>query len=210
MIAFLHTSEIHINNFEKLVRKHDKNVIIKHYVNENLLKTALADGQTDSVSFKNEIERIKQEKPRLLICTCSTYGEESDKDKTIHRIDRPIAEYLVQHYNKIALAFTANSTRKISENLLKKTAKKLHKNIEIVRCDCSKSWPYFEQGALEKYEQSIAKNIKQIADKVDVIFLAQASMNGAKAHVGHLEKEVVSSAEYGIQMYMKKYQTLKQ
>ena len=69
MIAFLHTSPIHIETFEKLVRKFDENMEINHFVNEKLLETALINGKTDVVSFKKEIELIKKENPSLLICT---------------------------------------------------------------------------------------------------------------------------------------------
>ena len=68
-------------------------------------------------SVKKEIELIKKENPSLLICTCSTYGEECDNDSSIYRIDKPIVEYIVQNFKKIGLVYTANSTKKVSENL---------------------------------------------------------------------------------------------
>ena len=51
MIAFLHTSPIHIETFEKLVRKLDKNVEIKHFVNEKLLETGVVLVEGDNVTY---------------------------------------------------------------------------------------------------------------------------------------------------------------
>ena len=205
MIAFLHTSPIHIETFEKLVRKLDKNVEIKHFVNEKLLETALINGETDVVSFKKEIELIKKENPSLLICTCSTYREECDNDSSINRIDKPIIEYIVQNYEKIGLAFTANSTKEVSQNLLLKISSELNKKIEILNCDCSEYWSCFENKDFNGYEKGIAEKIKIMESKVDVIFLAQASMEGAKKHLTEISKEVLSSPEFGIEKLIKKH-----
>ncbi len=205
MIAFLHTSPIHIDTFEKLVRKFDKNIETNHFVNEKLLETALTNGETDVVSFKKEIELIKKENPSLLICTCSTYGEECDNDSTINRIDKPIIEYIVQNYEKIGLAFTANSTKEVSQNLLLKISSELNKKIELLNCDCSEYWSCFESKDFNAYEKGIADKIKTMESKVDVIFLAQASMEGAKKHLTEISKEVLSSPEFGIEKLIKKH-----
>jgi hypothetical protein len=204
MIAFLHTSPIHIDTFEKLVRKFDKNIEIKHFVNEKLLESALINGETDVVSFKKEIELIKKENPSLLICTCSTYGEECDNDSSIYRIDAPIVEYIVSNYNKIGLAYTANSTKMVSENLIHKVSMQLNKQIEILNCDCSEFWTKFETKDIEGYEKGIAEKIEQIKSEVDVVFLAQASMEGVRNYLSDLKKEVLSSPEFGVKELLKK------
>ncbi len=95
MIAFLHTSKIHVERFENLVRRFDKNSIMQHFVNEELLENALKNGKTDSFSFVNAVEKIRKYNPDLIICTCSTYGELSDANN-IERIDKPIAQHIVK------------------------------------------------------------------------------------------------------------------
>lgn len=202
MIAFLHTSEVLIARFEALIRKYDTDVITKHHVNEKLLETALSNGKTDTLSFKNEITEISKESPSLLICTCSTYGKECDAYDSVERIDRPIVDYLVANYKKIGLAYTANSTKTVSEDLVFKTASDQNKEIEVVNCDCSECWTHFEQGNYDEYERGIAEKIKGIASAVDVVFLAQASMEGAKKYLTDMEKEVFSSPEFGIKTFL--------
>ncbi|PKH49358.1 hypothetical protein CXF68_01050 [Tenacibaculum sp. Bg11-29] len=203
-IAFLHTSNVHIERFENLVKKFDKNIQTKHYVNEKLLNYALKNSQLDSEGFKKELQNIKKINPNLIICTCSTYGEECDNSNDIKRIDFPITNYLVSKYKKIALVYTASSTERVSSNLIQRIANDKNKEIEILICDCSESWIHFENNNFEKYEKTIASKIKKVATKADVVFLAQASMEGVKKHLLNLGIEIFSSPEFGIKNYLNK------
>lgn len=202
MIAFLHTSEVHIDKFEGLVRKFNSTIPTQHFVNKELLDIALANGQTDAQLFANQVAEIKAQQPDLIICTCSTLGTECDKDPNIHRIDQPIAEYIVQHYDQIGLAFTATSTQKTSENLLLQTSLRMGKPINIIPIDGSIYWPFFEQGNMPAYEQGIAETIQKSASEVEAVFLAQASMEGAKKYLQNLGKEVLTSPAYGVKAFM--------
>lgn len=203
MIVFLHTSDIHIEKFEKLVRKYDKNVEIKHFVNSDFLTTALQTGKTDTDSFKFEVENIKKIDPNLIICTCSTYGAECDNNADINRIDLPIATLLVKEYKTIGLAFTATSTKLVSEKLLFEEANKIDKKIKITNIDCSSAWKFYESDDFENYAKSIASSVMKYQNQVDVIFLAQSSMEGAKDYISFFHKGVYTSPEYGVQQYLK-------
>ncbi|WP_203257846.1 hypothetical protein [Hyunsoonleella ulvae] len=203
MIAFLHTNKAHINNFENLVRAQNSTVETKHYVNKNILDSALKTGITDAVQFEKEIEAIRKEKPSLIICTCSTYGAESDKYSDVYRIDHPIIDYLVSNYTKIGLVYTANSTKTVSEDLMQSISAEKEKHIEIINVDCSALWTHFETGDLESYNKGIAENTINKASEVDVFFLAQASMAGAKNHLQNLDKEVFTSPEFGVKELLK-------
>jgi len=197
MIALLHTTHVLKDRFESLIKEINESIAIKHYIYEDLLTYALSKGETDSSSFEQYVADIKKENPQLIICTCSSYGEESDRLEDIQRIDRPIAEYLVNNYQKIGLVYTTTSTKAISERLLWNSAKKINKDIEIVSCDCSTHWQHLNAGNIQAYYEGIATSINSIEDKTEVIFLAQASMEGVKKHLT-TDKEVCTSPEYGI------------
>lgn len=203
MIAFLHTSDIHIEKFQHLVRKYDKKIEVKHFVHKELLDFALEQGYTDTKSFEKELMKIRSLQPKLIICTCSTYGKECDEQKAVERIDGPIAEFLILNFKKIGLAYTAHSTKKISEELLYKTALDKNKNIQIVNCDCTGSWKYYERNDLLNYSKSIAERLMDFESQVEVIFLAQASMEGAKTYMKDFSKEVFSSPDFGVRSYLK-------
>lgn len=204
MISFLHTSAIHIDRFENLVRIYDTEIPVKHYVNSNLLEYALKNGSLNTQGFQQEIATIQEEQPELIICTCSSYGAACDEINSIARIDHPIAHHLVSNYQTIALAYTVHSTQKVSKDLLENIAEKQQKTIDIIDCDCSHAWKYFKAGQLEKYEKAIAKKLKEVAPNVDAIFLAQASMEGAVKFIPKLKDQVFSSPEFGVKTYLKK------
>ncbi|UXX79218.1 hypothetical protein N7E81_17840 [Reichenbachiella carrageenanivorans] len=203
MIAFLHTIASNADKFEKLVRQYDDKVVVKHFVNEQLLTTALRTGEVDFQLFKSEIVNIKKEQPSLVICSCSTYGEASDQEGGVARIDRPIAEYLVNSYKKIGMAYAASSTHKASQKLLLDSATVINKAVEIIPIDCTDCWQFFEAGQQDEYEKGIAQKIEHLSTEVDVVFLAQASMEGAKRHLKLFEREILTSPDYGVKELLK-------
>jgi len=203
MIAFLHTSAVHIQGFEKLVRKYNDTVEIKHFVEEDLLKTALETGALAKDKFVRIVQNIQAtQRPNLLVCTCSTYGQLCEELEQIHRIDQPIANHIVANYAKIGIAYTVISTKEISQQLIQETAISQGKGIQLTLMDCSHCWPYFEGGNMDKYEKSIAQHLRKISRDVAVIFLAQASMEGAKKYLTAIKPIVVSSPEFGVRNFL--------
>jgi len=207
MISFLHTSEIHIERFEKLVRKFDSKTPIKHYINTDILTFALEKNTLDVNGFKKEIETIKKEQPSTIICTCSTYGALCDELDDIKRIDYPIAKYIVSTHSKIAIAYTASSTALVSKTLIEQEAVKQQKVISILECDCTSAWQYFNNG-LDDYENEIAKKLNKLNSSIDCVFLAQASMEGVVNYVDIEKIKIYSSPEFGIQSYLKKLELI--
>ena len=205
MIAFLHTVHQLKSKFENLVKEHSDHISVKHFVNEDLLTNALKNGQSDDILFNECVDEILKENPKMIICTCSSYGESSDQLTNVLRIDRPIAQYIVANFSKIGMAFTATSTKVISENLLLSEAQKINKKIDIAPIDCSNAWEHYEAKDFEKYEQSIAQTINENHNKVDVIFIAQASMQGAIKLLEHIDKPILTSPEYGVKSFVEDY-----
>ncbi len=204
MFAFLHTTKVLKERFENLVRKFNADIPIQHFVNEDLLSYALDKGEVDMITFKKEVTDIQRLQPTILVCTCSTYGEAADSLQGVFRIDMPIAKYLVENYTKIALVYAATSTKEVSENILEKFAVSLNKNIQIQLVDCVASWEYFKEGNTQAYEESIAKEILKIENDVEVVFLAQASMEGAIKLLQTFSKKIYSSPEFGVEYYVKR------
>lgn len=202
MITFLHTTRINVQRFEDLVRKYDPIIEIRHYVNEDLLHYALTEGKADGVVFRKEAERVKKESPGLIVCTCSSYGDECDNVSGVERIDQPAVEYLVDKYDRIGLAYTVRSTVPISRRLIEKSALKLEKPVQVLLIDCSSCWRYLEEGDSARYEEEIANIIKNDISGAEAIFLAQASMEGARKYLSFFDREVMASPDYGVQQFL--------
>ena len=202
MIAFLHTLESNVDKFDKLAKKYASDQTVKHFVNENILSNALRTGQTDCAGFRSEIERIKLLNPELIICTCSSYGEACDRRADVERIDEPIVEYIVANYKKIGLAYAASSTLAVSSDLIRTTATIMDKEIEIYNIDCTDAWIHFQNKETETFGKKVAQKIKEEAGNVEVIFLAQASMEVAMKDLKEVNVKVLSSPEYGVKSYL--------
>lgn len=198
MIAFLHTSEKHIGRFQQLVERYFPEQEVTHFVNSSLLEEALQTGHLNAIAFDQQINEIVNGNPERIICTCSTIGPLCESYPKVFRIDVPITRYLVQKYKRIALVYTAKSTLTVSKALLQSTAEKANKEIKIFECNCSASWPYFMQGNIDFYLKSIAQKIQTFEYEVDAVFLAQASMEGAKAYLRKYANKIYASPEFGI------------
>lgn len=208
MIVFFHTLKNNIEKFEHLANQLAPKAEIKHFVNERVLQMALNNGKVTSdifEIFRNEILTISRLKPERIICTCSTFGEAcsqlNEQGIAIEKIDFPIAKYLVENYKHIGLAYTAESTKKVSRKLLEKIAEELNREVVIFDMDCTSSWDYFPSGEIERYHRSIAKTLEKNNANVEAIFLAQASMEGAIDFL-KLDVEVVSSPKYGVKYFL--------
>lgn len=202
MIAFLHTSSTHVERFTNIVRKYNATIEMEHFVEEKLLETAFKTGKIDKLSFAKTVRLIQKKRPDLIICTCSTYGEACEDFANVRRIDMPIADYIIEHFSSVILAYTAVSTRDVSRRLLENVAKLRGKSIEIIDCDCTDSWQYFLSNDLENYNKEIFGKVNEINTKVSPIFLAQASMEGAKKYFERDDIQVFSSGEFGVKKYL--------
>ena len=201
-LAFLHTSSTHVERFTNLVRKYDSKIEIEHLVAEELLETALNSGKIDKSGFAKSVEQIRKNQPDLIICTCSSYGDFCEEFEDVMRIDMPIADYIVENFSVIILAYTVTSTRAVSRRLLKNVAKNKGKKIKIVDCDCTDSWQYFLLNEVENYNKEIFGKVNEIYTKGDAVFLAQASMEGAIKYFEGGDVEIFSSGEFGVKKYL--------
>lgn len=197
MIAFLHTSQAHITRFSELSNNHHLGFEVQHYVNEELLKTALANGKVDEDAFIRQIEFIRNAGIEKIICTCSTLGSVCDKNGVL-RIDRPVVEYMVGKYSKIGMVYSTTSTKFVSQELIKDCAKDIGKKVTIESIDCTGCWPDFEKGDKMTYYQGIKERTLKYMHSVDVIFLAQASMENVRGLLENESVEVLTSPEIGV------------
>jgi len=142
-------------------------------------------GQIDNKGFQSELAKIRNTKNEVIICTCSTYGELCNENENVFRIDRPIGKYIVENFSKIGIAYTVDSTKKTSKTLLENLAIEIQKPIQLFEIDCRDCWHWFEKGDYHNYEKEIANQIKSNANNCEVIFIAQASMEGAKKYLSN-------------------------
>lgn len=213
MLAFLHTSPVHVPTFDHLAREHCSDTPIVHEVQEHLLSAVLAAGNvTDAVraSIVKAVQALANGGAKVIVCTCSTIGSEAETAGTangvvVMRIDRPMAEQAVASGRRIIVLATLQSTFQPTTALLHRIASDAERSVELVEVLCEQAWRAFEVGDHAGYIGDIAKTIEATARPGDLVLLAQASMAPAAELVRHLGVPILSSPVLGVQAAMSKY-----
>ena len=206
MIAFLHTSPIHVDTFAGLMQAHAPDCRVEHLVDESLLR----DAQTLGVEHAGIVSRVTQRMKeasesgaRVVVCTCSTIGGIAEKVDghgrfVSMRIDRAMADEAVEKGQQIlivaALASTIEPTRRLVEDSATIRARQVNIRTMVVQS----AWPFVLSGDLAAYYAQIEHAIHGQAGNTDVVVLAQASMAPVAGRFIGDHLQVLSSPELGV------------
>lgn len=206
MIAFLHTSPIHVDTFAGLMQAHAPDCRVEHLVDESLLR----DAQTLGVEHAGIVSRVTQRMKeasesgaRVVVCTCSTIGGIAEKVDghgrfVSMRIDRAMADEAVEKGERIlivaALASTIEPTRRLVEDSAAIRARQVNIRTMVVQS----AWPFFLSGDLCAYYTTLEEAIRGQILNADVVVLAQASMAGVAKALAGVDVAVLSSPDLGV------------
>lgn len=185
-IGFLHTSPVHVATFERLAEQISPGVPIVWAVDEELLMLARQRGIDDALvrdGIGRALERLEHDGAEIVVCTCSTIGGAAEaigreRDRTVVRVDRPMAERAVEIGGQVAVVAALDSTVTPTRELIEGVATARGVAVDIGVHVVAGAWERFEAGDHEGYLAMIAGALPGIADGADVIVLAQASMAG--------------------------------
>jgi aspartate/glutamate racemase len=206
-IAFLHTAAIHIETFDDLAREIAPGVKLRHVVREDLLAaTERAGGVTPAVSLRTQeaLLALAEGGARVVVCTCSTLGDEAEQaageaEIPIMRIDRPMADIAVRSARRIGICAALAPTMTPTRRLIESSAVRAGRDVEVQEHLFDDVWAAFRAGRLGDYYEGIAAQLRAVAQKSDMLVLAQASMAPAIALAGELPVPVLSSPRIGFE-----------
>lgn len=206
-IAFLHTSPVHVETFERLVRAANPAIKIEHVVAEDLLAEAQSVGPADPALVARVQDAMKSAASNgaaIVACTCSTIGGAAEKTPTdgrfiAARIDRAMADRAVKLGPHILVVAALESTLKPTVDLIQESASAVGINTEIQLVLASDAWPHFTNGDREAYIEAVVQAVRTAPRTANVIVLAQASMASAAESLRELGVEVLSSPRIGVQ-----------
>lgn len=203
-LAFLHTTPVLIDTFDRLAKEADPELPVRHIVEEGFLTEAREKGISQDLDgrIQGRIGAAIEEGARVVLCTCSTIGASAESandtaDGVVVRVDRPMAEKAVEIGSRIIIAAALESTLAPTRNLILDVASARKKRIDLVEVLCDHAWSRLEAGDNEGYFSEIARKLKERASEGDVIVLAQASMAGAAELCPELSIPILSSPEIG-------------
>jgi hypothetical protein len=212
MLAFLHTSPVHVSTFDRLVRAQDREVPLLHEVREELLRQAVADGGVSDATrdaVQAVVQSLVASGARVVVCTCSTIGEAAERtpgvdSAHVFRVDRPMAEHAVSLGRPILVVAATPTAMTTALALLREAAsgEATPRPRELL---CAAAWSKFEAGELAAYAQLIAAEVDAHAQPGEVVVLAQASMAPAAALVSLADIELLTSPETGVRAALAHY-----
>jgi hypothetical protein len=212
-LTFLHTSPVHVATFDRLLLELDPRIPVRHLVEETLLEDARSAGaitpQLAQRVHKTVMNAFAAD-AAVVVCTCSTLGgcaeQTSDnRDRTVMRIDRPMAERAVTLGKRIVVVAALATTLEPTRQLLLTVAEAQGKQIDVIDVVSPTAWAAFEAGNTTQYLHDIAATLRQAASSGDVIVLAQASMAGAIELCQDVTIPILTSPRIGAEAAVKAY-----
>jgi hypothetical protein len=204
-LAFLHTAQVHVPTFERLVRENAPGLRARHLVREELLADARITGVDDAGLIARVHEAMHEAASggaKVVVCTCSTIGAIAQRTPTgdafrALRIDRAMADQAVRTGPRVLIAAALESTLAPTQALVLSAAEEAGVAVRPALLFVEDAWPHFEAGDNARYIGTLASSIRAASAEADVIVLAQASMAPVADALADLPIDVLSSPAPG-------------
>jgi Asp/Glu/hydantoin racemase len=117
----------------------------------------------------------------LVVICCSTISGLSETAKKmvsipVMGIDEPMAELAVSNAHRIMVLATIPTTLGPSLELLKRTAVRLGKSVELDSLLCKQARSHLDRGQADRHDAILKREIEKAFQRSDIVVLAQASM----------------------------------
>ena len=204
MISFLHTGQVHVATFERLMDELAPGMARRHHVEQGWLDEARDKGMSVELAATVREAMAELASGGVGVCTCSSIGgaaEAAHGEATpVIRIDRALMEAALVHGSRPLVAMCLESTRAPTMDLLKDVAGKAGLPVDAKVVMCEGAWPHFAAGDMDGYAKAIASAITPSAMEgtPDCIVLAQASMACAEPLLEPLGLPVLTSPRLGV------------
>lgn len=191
----------------QLFQEHLPEVKLNHIADDSLIQEVIANNSvTPAVRRRmlNYYLGASDTGATLIFNTCSSVGYVADMGNLISpapvfRIDGPMAEKAVREGEKIGVIATLPTTLTPTVDLLKNKAEEAGRTIHVVEGLADGAFQAGMSGDRETHDRLIREAAEKIADKVDVIVLAQGSMARMESKLAEITgKKVLSSPLLGV------------
>ncbi|MDT0677598.1 aspartate/glutamate racemase family protein [Autumnicola musiva] len=199
-LALIHTSATLVPIFQDLADKYlkDKDIKIFNIVDDSLIKNTIERNKLTPDTSRRVVDYIgsaEEAGADYVMVTCSSIGAavESSESLTsipVLRVDRPMADKAVAQGKKIGVVATLPTTLEPTSDLVRRRAIAAGKEIELTSKLCEGAFEALMGGNPEEHDKKVAAALKELATKVDVILLAQASMARVVDQLDEADKKV--------------------
>ena len=150
-------------------------------VDESLLKDILKQGRLTKPTARRVVNHILSADSAgtdAIVVTCSSIGKATELGRElvetpVMRVDEPMAAKAIQTGKRIGVIATLPSTLNPTVELIRRQGTE---GLEVTAKLCEGAFEAVISGDTATHDKIVAEGIVQLAGKVDVIVLAQASM----------------------------------
>ena len=182
-VAFIHTVGFLVDVFRTRMREALPHVDCFHILNESLLQDLLR-GEAKTAVYRRVVGQVLAAADAgadLIVMTCSSTSPAVDLvrpllDRPVLKIDDPLMMAAVRTGRHIGLVCTAISTLEPSSALLRFHAMAQSCDVTITPVLLTDAYTALMAGDRASHDKIVRDAVASIADTVDVIVLAQASL----------------------------------
>jgi Asp/Glu/hydantoin racemase len=183
-VAFIHTSPSMIPIFKTLAGELLPGAEVFNLVDESLLRDIIRDKGLSPGTAKRlagHVLAAEQAGAAYILVTCSSMGRAVEASRTLSaatvlRVDEPMTERAVSTGRRVGVIATLPSTLDPTVALIRHRAAASGKDVEVTSVVVDGAFDAVISGDGAKHDALVGAALRELARKVDVIVLAQASM----------------------------------
>jgi len=197
-LGLVHTSATLVPVFAELCAKYIPHVKTFNIVDDSLIKNTIACGELTADTSRRVVNYAGSAQDAgadYILFTCSSIGPAVEaaaglSHVPVLRVDQPMADKAVQSGKKIGVVATLSTTLNPTSDLVRRRALVAGKEIELVPVLCEGAFEALMSGDAATHDQKVGDALKKLANEVDVILLAQASMARVVDTLAEADKKV--------------------
>ena len=187
-IAILHTSFVFVN-VESVINDLIAEIIpeaeVIHFVDSDVLATVIREqviSKASEARMTHLAEGAEEAGADIIFSACSSLGPALDVavryvNVPIVKIDEAMAVEAVRKARRIGILATVPTTLAPTADLILEKARDVGRSVTVEQCLCDGAFDVLMSGNRTKHDAMVFAEAAQLATRVDLVVLAQASMN---------------------------------
>lgn len=183
-IVAIYTGQGLAEPLQDLLLKHLPEYRLTNIIDDGIIRDVIRCGEVTKPVIRRLIKYYQTADDMgadIILNTCSSVGEVVDIarniiDAPILKIDEPMAKHAVENHQTIGVIATLPTTLDPTIRLIQSQAKLLDKDVSIVEGLAEGAYHALIAGKRQEHDDLILKIGQKLANQVDCIVLAQASM----------------------------------
>ena len=206
-VVIIHTSDVSVKYLNNLFAELAPDVCVRNIIDDSLLAEVLENGGVTTAVKKRICAYALQAEvigANLIFSQCSSVGEVADiaaelVNVPLVKVDEKMAEVACKTGKRIGVIATVQTTLGPTVRLVKKTAEKLKKEVQITEKLCEGAFDLLRSGDIKTHNKMVIEAIRKLTEEVDVIVCAQGSMVTLINDLGETPVPVLTSPRLGVE-----------